>query len=79
MTAVSVRLPDDLLKEADAAAKRLKVARSDYIRMAVSRMNREIESEARRRRLAVASERVRNESMRVNAEFDTIEYGGKAR
>lgn len=32
-----------------------------------------------RRRLAVASERVRNESMRVNGEFDTIEYGGKAR
>jgi hypothetical protein len=37
-------------------------------------MNRETERELRWARLAEVSLRVREESMRVNAEFDAIEY-----
>jgi metal-responsive CopG/Arc/MetJ family transcriptional regulator len=80
MSAFSVRLPENLMKEADAGAKVLRVPRSEYVRLAISRMNHDVAAEERRKRLQRVSERVRDESMRVCAEFDTVEYArGKAR
>lgn len=80
MTAFSLRLPENLMKEVDARAKLLHLPRSEYVRLAISRMNREVAAEERRKRLQSVSARVRDESMRVGAEFDVVEYGhGKPR
>ena len=80
MTAFSVRLPENLMKEVDARAKLLHLPRSEYVRLAISRMNREVAIEERRKRLQSVSERVRDESMRICTEFDVVEYGhGKTR
>lgn len=75
MTTLSIRLPDTLAKEVDAKAKLLHVPRAEYVRLAISRMNREVTAEERRKRLRALSERVRKESLRVCAEFDIVEYG----
>lgn len=80
MTAFSVRLPDILMTEVDAKARLLHLPRSEYVRLAISRMNREVAVEERRKRLQSVSARVRDESMRICAEFDAVEYArGKAR
>lgn len=73
MTTVSLRLPDELVKEADQRARELKVPRAEYIRRAITALNAQVVAEQRRRRLMDASRRVRGESMKVNAEFDRIE------
>lgn len=80
MTAFSLRLPENLMKEIDAKAKVLHLPRSEYVRLAISRMNRDVATEERRKRLQSVSKRVRDESMRICGEFDAIEYGrGKAK
>ena len=73
MTTVSLRLPDELVKEADQRARELKVPRAEYIRRAITALNTQVGAEQRRRRLMDASRRVRGESMKINAEFDHIE------
>ncbi len=73
MTTVSLRLPDELVKEADQRARELKVPRAEYIRRAITALNAQVSAEQRRQRLINASHRVRGESMKVNAEFDRIE------
>lgn len=42
MTSVSLRLPDDLLKEAKNRAKDLHMPRAVYIRRAIAVMNNEV-------------------------------------
>ncbi len=73
MTTVSVRLPDDLLKEVDKRAHELHIPRAEYIRRAIESLNAKAVANHRRHRIMEASRRVREESMRVNAEFDAIE------
>ncbi len=73
MTTVSIRMPDNLLKEADKRACELRIPRAEYIRRAIESLNSEVVAEQRRRRIMEASRRVREESMRVNAEFAAIE------
>jgi metal-responsive CopG/Arc/MetJ family transcriptional regulator len=73
MTTVSLRLPDDLLKEAESRAKVLHIPRAEYIRRAIAAMNNEVLAQKRRERLIRISRRISSESMRVNAEFDAIE------
>ncbi len=73
MTTVSLRLPDELVKEADQRARELKVPRAEYIRRAITALNAQVVAQQRRQRLMDASRRVRGESMKVNAEFDRIE------
>ena len=73
MTTVSLRLPDDLVKEADHRARALRIPRAEYIRRAIAALNAKVVAEQRRQRMMDASKRVRAESMRVNAEFDAIE------
>ena len=73
MTTVSLRLPDDLVKEADHRARALRIPRAEYIRRAITALNAKVVAEQRRQRMMDASKRVRGESMRVNAEFDAIE------
>lgn len=73
MTTISLRLPDDLIKEVDQRAGALHIPRAEYIRRAIAALNAQVTAEQRRRRMMEVSRRVRGESMRVNAEFDAIE------
>lgn len=73
MTTVSIRLPDELLKEADKHAHEMHIPRAEYIRRAIVSLNAEAIASHRRRRMMEASRRVREGSMRVNAEFDAVE------
>jgi metal-responsive CopG/Arc/MetJ family transcriptional regulator len=74
MTTVTVRLPDELLLALDKRAKKLKISRSIYIRQALERMNEEVAAQYHRERLKEVSLRVREESMKINAEFSRIEH-----
>jgi len=73
MNTVSIRLPDDLLKETESRAKILHIPRAEYIRRAIVAMNREMVALKRRERLMKISRLASAESSRVNAEFDAIE------
>jgi len=74
MNAISIRLPDDVLRELDRRAALLKLTRTEYIRAAVRAMNRAVDEKRRTARIRSASLRVRGESLRVNAEFAHIEH-----
>ena len=78
VTAISLKLPDDLLQASRECAAALHLSRAEYIRRAVERMNRETRAQLRAARLAEVSHRVREESMRVNAEFAAIEHDPEA-
>ena len=73
MKSLALKLPDELLEESTRCADRLRVSRAEYIRMAIGRMNRKTAARLRAERLAEVSHRVREESMRVIAEFAAIE------
>jgi metal-responsive CopG/Arc/MetJ family transcriptional regulator len=73
MTSIALKLPDDLIEESSRYASRLRISRAEYIRIAIRRMNRKTAARLQAERLAELSRRVREESMRVNAEFAAIE------
>ena len=73
MKTIALKLPDELLEESGRYADRLRISRAEYIRTAIGRMNRKTGARLRAERLAEVSHRVRDESMRVNAEFAGIE------
>jgi len=73
MEAISLKLPESLLKESGRHARTLGIPRAEYIRRALERMNREVAAQNRAAMLAQASKKVRRQSMRINAEFARIE------
>jgi len=73
MRSIALKLPDELLAESGRFADRLRIFAAEYIRVAIRRMNRKTAARLRAQRLAEVSLRVREESMRVNAEFAAIE------
>ena len=73
MSTVSIRLSDDLLKEADDRARKMNIPRAEYVRRAIEEMNRKALFSERRNRLFAASRRIGKNNMAVNAEFDAIE------
>jgi hypothetical protein len=73
MSAISLKLPDDLLAEAGRCADALQLTRAEYIRRALEQANRDTRARLRARRLREASRKVRGESLRVNEEFAAIE------
>ncbi|MBS4096955.1 MAG: ribbon-helix-helix domain-containing protein [Sulfuricella sp.] len=76
MSMVSVRLPDALLEQVNAFSREMDIPRAEYVRLALEAMNREMLEKRRRERLKALSLRVREESMKVNAEFDGLDDGG---
>lgn len=78
MGAISLKLPDDLMDTSNRCAQALRLSRAEYIRRAIERMNRETQAQLRAKRMADASRKVRDESMRVNAEFALIERDASA-
>jgi len=75
MTMVSVRLPDKLLEQVNDCARELRVPRAEYVRLALEALNREMLDKRRHERLKSLSLRVREESMKVNAEFEGLDDG----
>ena len=73
MRSIALKLPEDLMTESGRLADTLCVSRAEYIRIAIRRMNRKMAARLRAERLTEVSKRVREESMRVNAEFAAIE------
>ncbi len=73
MRTISLSLTDAVLERSGRCAEALAISRAEYIRRAIQAMNRETDAQLRADRLAQASRKVRDESMRVNAEFDAIE------
>jgi metal-responsive CopG/Arc/MetJ family transcriptional regulator len=78
MTTLSLRLPDDLLREVDVHAEELHMPRAAYVRKALEEMNAAVTKERRRERLMTVSLKVREESMRVNSEFSSVEDDPRA-
>lgn len=74
MNTVSMRLPPELLHEVDRRAAELNMNRAEYIRHAVTAMNRAVGEEKRKARLRSVSLKVRRESMKVNAGFAAVEH-----
>jgi predicted transcriptional regulator len=74
MTTISIRLQDDVLSEVDKIARELNVPRTEYLRRAILAMNLKINEDKRRARIMKLSNRVRKESMQVNAEFSEVEH-----
>ena len=74
MNAISMRLPEEVLRDIDRRAALLNLSRTEYIRAAVQAMNRAVDEEGRNARIRNASLRVRAESLKVNAEFARIEH-----
>lgn len=74
MRTISLSLTDAVLERSDRCAEALAISRAEYIRRAIQAMNRKTEARLRADRLANASRKVRDESMRVNAEFEAIEH-----
>ena len=73
MRAISLKVPEDTLDEAEHLARALGIPRAAYIRRAIERYNIKASAEIRAQRLAAASRKVRAESMRINAEFAALE------
>ena len=73
MRSIALKLPEELMQESGRLADTLRVSRAEYIRIAIRRMNRKMAAHLRAERLAEVSKRVREKSMRVNAEFAAIE------
>ncbi len=74
MRTISLSLTDAVLERSGRCAEALAISRAEYIRRAIQAMNRETEAGLRADRLANASRKVRDESMRVNAEFESIDH-----
>jgi len=73
MKAISLKLPEELLRESSRYARALELSRAAYVRRALERMNRKTAARLRAERLATVSRKVRRESMKVNAEFAATE------
>ena len=73
MSTITVTLPDELLNRYTRYAQALHISRAAYIRQSLERMNLETERQLRADRLTQASYKVRDQSMRINGEFDAIE------
>ena len=73
MATISIRIQDDILEELNERSRALNIPRAEYVRRAVIAMNEQVASEMRKKRIAEASRRVREESMRVNTAFAAIE------
>ena len=71
---VSIRMNDALFETMRQMAAILHLSQTDYIRQAIERMNNETNRQARTQRLQHVSLKVRNESMKINAEFSDIEH-----
>jgi len=77
MSALTVRLPHQVIDEVDNRAKKLHITRSEYIRKSIENMNKQLQQEERKNKFIRISNLVRKESMVVNSEFSKVEHEPK--
>lgn len=77
MSALTVRLPDNVIDEVNNRAKKLHITRSEYIRKSIENMNKNLQQQDRKDKFIRVSKLVRKESMVVNSEFSKVEYEPK--
>lgn len=77
MSALTVRLPNNVIDEVNSRAKKLRITRSEYVRKSIENMNKKLQQQERKDRIIGASKLVRKESMIVNYEFSKVEYEPK--
>lgn len=73
MSALTIRLPNNVVEEVNIQAKKLHISRSEYIRKSIEYMNKQMYEKERKKKLIEASKKVRKESVLVNSEFARIE------
>jgi hypothetical protein len=73
MGAILLKLSDELVQASGECARALRLTRAEYMRRAIEQMNRQTRAQLRATRQAEVSGKVRDESMRVNAEFAAVE------
>jgi Arc/MetJ-type ribon-helix-helix transcriptional regulator len=78
MATITLRLPDNIVHNIDINAHVLHISRSEYIRKAILSMNFDMQKHERSQRLKAASQLVRKESLKINAEFAAIDHDPKA-
>lgn len=74
MSIITIRLPDEVLKEIDHFAKMSHQPRTAYIRHAIEYFNAKIAKQEKAKKIKKASFLVRENSMRINMDFDEIEH-----
>ncbi|TKB83667.1 MAG: hypothetical protein E8D44_07540 [Nitrospira sp.] len=73
MGAIFLKLPEDVLEVSRRRADSLHLSTATYIRHTIKRMNRQTLALLGAKKLAEASKKVREESLRVNREFAAFE------
>ena len=77
MSALTVRLTDQVINEVDNRAKKLHITRSEYIRKSIESMNKKLQQQERKEMFIRVSKLVSKESMLINSEFAKVEYESK--
>lgn len=77
MSALTIRLENEVIDEVNNRAKKLHITRSEYIRKSIENMNKKLQQQERKSQFIRVSKLVRRESMIVNAEFAKVEYDPK--
>lgn len=77
MSALTFRLPNNVIDEVNNRAKKLHITRSEYIRKSIENMNKKLQQQERKDKFIRVSKLVRKESMVVNSEFSKVEYEPK--
>ena len=77
MSALTVRLSNNVIDEVNNRAKKLHITRSEYIRKSIDNMNKKLQQQERKDKFTRVSKLVRKESMVVNSEFSKVEYESK--
>lgn len=70
MKSILLKLDDKLFKETEKQVKELKISRNSYIKEALEKYNNLVEKKQTEMQLAKESLLVREESMRINKEFE---------
>lgn len=77
MSALTVRLANEVIDEINIRAKKLHITRSEYIRKSIENMNGKLREQERKSKFMKVSKLVRRESMIINEEFAKVEYDPK--
>ena len=77
MSALTVRLANEVIDEINIRAKKLHITRSEYIRKSIENMNKKLQQQERKDRFFRVSNLVRKESMIINSEFAKVEHEPK--
>ena len=77
MSALTFRLPHQVIDEVDYRAKKLHITRSEYIRKSIENMNKKLQQQERKDRFFRVSDLVRKESIIINSEFAKVEHEPK--